>query len=148
MLRGGAGRDTLDGNLGDDMLTAGAGEDVLDGGVGRDVLVGGDDNDFMDGGAGHEGPAHLQGEGGGRPGAGQRGPARLALGQPLQLVRGIVLEREHAVAARRLGRVEPPVGGADERLDEGVLASFGRTSVHLALEQLAPASLDQGALAR
>lgn len=41
MIYGGAGNDTIDGNIGNDILVGGAGYDTLTGGLGNDYLDGG-----------------------------------------------------------------------------------------------------------
>jgi hypothetical protein len=54
VLDGGAGRDRLRGDDGDDIITGNAGRDRLFGEDGDDVLAGGTGNDFLDGGAGND----------------------------------------------------------------------------------------------
>ncbi|WP_172331623.1 calcium-binding protein [Mangrovicoccus sp. HB161399] len=53
-IRGGYGRDLIEGNTGNDTLKGGPGFDRLDGGAGNDLLLGGLGNDTLDGGAGRE----------------------------------------------------------------------------------------------
>lgn len=54
VLEGGAGRDRLRGDDGNDIITGNAGRDRLFGEDGDDVLAGGTGNDFLDGGAGND----------------------------------------------------------------------------------------------
>jgi hypothetical protein len=53
-LRGGAGRDILQGQAGDDKLYGGADNNLLDGGAGDDTLEGGGGNELFIGGAGSD----------------------------------------------------------------------------------------------
>lgn len=54
ILSGGAGNDTLTGNDGDDRLFGGDGDDRLEGGDGNDILMGGAGNDTLIGGYGDD----------------------------------------------------------------------------------------------
>ncbi len=51
---GGAGDDTITGNVARNRLVGGPGDDRLNGGAGHDTLVGGDDSDRLRGGAGND----------------------------------------------------------------------------------------------
>ena len=53
-LKGGGGRDTLEGGAGDDILEGRGGKDTLDGGAGDDILKGGKGADSLAGGAGDD----------------------------------------------------------------------------------------------
>ncbi|TIM81185.1 calcium-binding protein, partial [Mesorhizobium sp.] len=53
-LVGGAGNDTLNGGIGNDILVGGAGDDALTGGAGNDRLDGGAGDDALTGGAGND----------------------------------------------------------------------------------------------
>ena len=52
-LAASAGKLTIDGGNGNDVLIGGGGDDVLTGGAGNDLLVGGPGQDNLDGGAGN-----------------------------------------------------------------------------------------------
>jgi hypothetical protein len=54
VLVGGAERDELYGQDGDDILAGQSGDDILDGGPGDDILSGGDGDDTLIGGPGHD----------------------------------------------------------------------------------------------
>ncbi len=49
-----AGRDSLSGGAGDDLIYGNRGDDILDGGSGDDTLYGGQDADRLSGGAGDD----------------------------------------------------------------------------------------------
>ncbi|OYU18874.1 MAG: hypothetical protein CFE34_08385, partial [Rhodobacteraceae bacterium PARR1] len=51
---GDVGADTLDGGSGNDSLLGGSGNDVISGGIGNDTLLGDEGNDTLDGGAGKD----------------------------------------------------------------------------------------------
>ncbi len=53
-LQGDDGNDKMTSGIGDDKLDGGAGDDELQGGDGKDVLTGGDGNDTLYGGAGND----------------------------------------------------------------------------------------------
>jgi Ca2+-binding RTX toxin-like protein len=52
-LAASAGKLTIDGGNGNDILIGGGGDDVLTGGAGNDLLIGGPGQDNLDGGAGN-----------------------------------------------------------------------------------------------
>jgi Ca2+-binding RTX toxin-like protein len=54
VVDGGAGNDTLLGNMGRDSLTGGAGDDLIDGGADNDTLAGGEGNDTLHGAGGSD----------------------------------------------------------------------------------------------
>lgn len=63
LILGGAGRDIASGGSGDDTLRGGDGNDILYGSAGDDLLVGGKGRDHLLGGAGNDRIAGLPGEG-------------------------------------------------------------------------------------